>query len=262
MIVVNEKALSTILDELREPIKIEREYKQNQFPYVKIADYESRLLSVVGSNYSLSYQNFQMLPLANGQLVCSVLCVLQLHDEQGQVVFSTSGVGTWEIPMVTASGNYSSLNNAGYLTQLNAFKSVCKSLQMFGVHNTDDASNNAIATKKDAISKSPASAKSSEVPKEFIPDGDFSQVRKDAKSDKPVYRLSAHEVYENKMRQETCDIIFYPNQYAKDTSKMNALLGMNKSQEKCRIHCIVQEVSKNAANKAASGKTYVFMGFC
>lgn len=254
MIIVNGKALSTILDELREPIKIEREYK--------IADYESRLLSVVGSNYSLSYQNFQMLPLANRQLVCSVLCVLQLHDEHGQVVFSTSGVGTWEISMVTASGNYSILNNAGYLTQLNAFKSVCKSLQIFGVHNTEDASSNVIATKKESISKSPASAKSSKVPKEFIPDGDFSQVRKDAKSDKPVYRLSAHEVYENKMQQETCDIIFYPNQYAKNTSKMNVLLGMNKSQGKCRIHCIVQEVSQNAANKAAAGKTYVFMGFC
>ena len=251
---INGKPLKTVLNEIQVPAPELKCRKQDK-NYYPIEAYESRLNDVVGmENYTAEYSAVQCIPLPSGQVILCCNCTLLFFDEERSVVHKAHGIGTSEQILSEDKKRFYGLNNAGYICQLAAFKSACKSLNIFGMHGDEEAEE-----RKSSHSSKPdreTGEKPQEVKQVFYTEGSFFVLRTDTRTNKPVYKVLAHLKVGNSVKKDACEVIFYPNQYADCTDKLNQLQALCSDG---KMHCI--SIRCTRATYESDVPQYIFKGF-
>lgn len=248
MCLVNGKERDTVLKEI-EADEAPLGMLDGKYPYHTIDQYEKRLNNVVGrSNWQAEYQTEPTTQLSTGQVLFEKKCVLKIFDQEGCVALYSEGFGGEEVKWSNKDQRYIFLSNAPGYAKIAAFKDALRSLNMFGIHLSEDRKEQ----QKPASSKK---EKKPEISMVFLTEGPMAAATIEERTNKPVYKLAAHEVVGNLCRENTCDIIFYPNQYGKDAQKINNLCAATETgQKKISIKVSESGVRNNV-------QQYVFKGF-
>ena len=208
--------------------------REKSYPYIPYNVYKERMDSVFGCcGYHTEYSEPQYMQLQNGQEIFSCKCRITLIDENGKALLYKEGDGCREI-MLESNGKCSNLKNLPYFAQQNAFKSACKEFSIFGydcVESCDDedyagdsrggesGNNKAAAHGQSATSMEPAATEQKVL--EFYSEGSFFDVG--SRDGKPILKLAVREKVDSQLRTELSELIFYPNCYKKEESKINRL---------------------------------------
>lgn len=251
MTTINGKSLPQVFQELSVPAPELQKSLMGMYKYYPIEAYEARMQSVVGlTHYRVEYSPVSSISL-DGQEMLSCICTLSLYDDAGTCLYRTQGAGTLELEKAKESGRYIGLNNAGYKCQLSAFKSACKSIQIFGIHSEEDE-----IAQTDSGKKAEKKEKKPDAKETFFTAGAFSVVREDTRTGKPVYKVPAQRKVGSVMEQTVSEILFYPNQYKDCAGDINVL------QSLCadgKMHRLNIRVSRG--NYPADVPQYIFKGF-
>jgi len=252
------KSLEDIICELGE-YKPPTELLMDKYPYYKIEEYEEYLNRVVGiEHYQTDYEEMRtvIIPRTN-QFFLQMKCRITLLDDEGKPCLYKTGVGSKEVEYSTKSNVFINLNNISYCCQQAAFKSACKGFGMFGIHgeecNEDERKkkkNNGQGNTKNGYGDYSGKEGKTTKDMKFINNGSMITVRQD--ENKPVYKLDAHEVVGDQCRQETCEIIFYPNQYKGWEKELNSLI------QDCQVK---QAIFTITVSMKQGSNVYIFKGF-
>lgn len=252
---VNGKSLEEALKILTKKTKPTKTLT-GKYPYWPIDSYIDRMNEAFGPlNYSVeSLSDIKADRLDNGQIFFSTRCRVTIFDDEGKVVCFKDGFGAKEPTLAKETGKDGGIKNLPNNAFIAAFKAACHQLNIFSVRVECDESASENSESEDADNHSKSSEKIPTVNKVFSlkPDGDFFKERED-KDGKPIYHLKAYDP-DNK---EKFLIIFYPNQYGKDTEKFNRLLVTvsNKGNIRLNIKASVSSVD------SAGVTSIVFKGY-
>lgn len=244
---INGLPLADILSSIRAAFDGSYEYLDGKYKYIPIEYYESRLTKVVGAaGYCVEYPCMDIQTLPSEQIVAKARAIIYLYDDTGKVCYKADGWGTYEVKKSKNSGNYQFLNNLGVNAKINAFKSACDSMQMFGKHCC-------VAEKTKPAGNNPGSH--SEPGKKGLPkqtysvltDGAFNITRHDQEG-KAIYEA------EVMIANTKAVVIFYPNQYKSCQEQFNNLV-MSAENRKLRVNLFLSELSDKDI------PTYIFKGF-
>ena len=223
------------------------EYLDGKYKYIPIEYYESRLTKVVGAaGYCVEYPCMDIQTLPSEQVVAKARAIIYLYDDNGNACYKADGWGTYEVKKGKNNGNYQFLNNLGVNAKINAFKSACDSMQMFGKHYVGEKTD-----RKPAGNNSGSHSEGKKgLPKQTYAvstDGAFNITRHDQEG-KAIYEA------EVMIANTKAVVIFYPNQYKSCQEQFNNLV-MSAERRKLRVNLFLSELS---------GKdipTYIFKGF-
>lgn len=226
----------------------------DDYPYYKIEEYENVLIEALGGRkyYKTIFSDLQVVPVGKDVLM-TCTCHLSFITDERQIGFETSGIGSFRLKRKKSGDGFLALDNAALMCQYQAFKSACRTIQIFGIHSSDDIESQSLQIKPKPICKdkvSSASTKSNEAfQRIFVTQSLFEKVRED-KHGKPTWKVSVCD----KDTGEVADVIFYPNQYAKNNDLFNKLLACCGDGKPHDMRLMVSACS-NAAN------VYVFKDF-
>ena len=258
MVQISGKPISQVIAEIKAPCDAEKKQVEG-YSYYEIKEYENRLNKVVGrEHYSTSYTEPQFFTLPNGQIIVCINAKITITDDDGKVALTACGVGTNEIKRSKDHNTYLHINNMGYNTQLDAFISACKDLNMFDLHSiaSDEVSTNPLEgtksktpSKKADNSSKPISSKK----ERFWVESDMEEIGSNAEG-KPTYKLSVRLAMGSQVSEKVYYLLFYPNQYASYISVLNQLYMDCRNKKKQYIRCIVKNTTNN-------DDTFVVCGF-
>lgn len=259
MSTINGKKLIDVLSGICEPAAPTK-MLQGRYPYYSIDAYEQRLIGVLGREHFIPvYGDIKEIQLSTGQVVLTASCTIEFIDDDGVTCYRAHGLGTHEITYSSNNGMYIGLDNEGYLVQQQAFKSACKSMQIFGIHEIEDFDESKPKASSNQDKESKPIAKVME--ETFYTTGAFSQIGTDSHSDKPIYKVYGHKqvITDGGAVLETVEsgIVFYPNQYTKCVEMLNNCIARCNDGAQ---HMIKIKVSASNYNKD-KGPQYVFKGF-
>lgn len=226
MTTINKKSLEQVLKEIQNPVQKNKKTSKG-YGYYSIDMYENCLKNVVGmSHFTATYKDNQHIILPSGQVCLMTVCSLSFIDDEGKICFTTNGIGTYALSQMAETNLFINLGTAGYCLQTEAFKSACRSLQMFGVH--DDTSEDDRSAKPSSGKAASAERKkeaAQEVKKiEFFTSGAVEVLREDSRTHKPVYKVYGNRVSDGTAEQTPSAILFYPNMYKNDEELLNRFI--------------------------------------
>lgn len=219
MILKNGKDLIDALKEIaayKEPTK----YKDNKYPYYEYYEYSERMNNVFGEDgYMMEYKMEPHFILPSGQVMSTAVCKISVLGEEGNAVYTVTGIGTVDMTISTKSGQFIGINNQGLFVQMAAFKSACKEFNIFNCIYNDNNKKNGLAKKGNASLPSSnlksQNSKTGAKKMSFYVSTMIEEIRKDNHTDKSVYKLMGQEIIANQMRENKVEILFYPNKYDK-----------------------------------------------
>ena len=268
------QALSKV-GEYKEP----RKYLQDKYPYYKIGEYVERLNQVFGiDGYEVAYSSYESIvlpgrPDAVNQVIGKADCTISLFGEKGDVVYRANGIGTKELSRDKEKTQYQLLNNNGLFVQQAAFKSACKSMNIFDCNRYEEDGDGSGHIKTSTASSKKedhkgnrdetserSNGKDNNTKREkvisFYKTASLEKIRVDQQTDLPVYRFVGHEVVGKTCREKPSEVIMYPNCYKKETSKMNQLIECN------RPGAVLLRVGDGVCSDTERFEnTYIFKGF-
>lgn len=246
---INGKTLEQVLKEISAPADFNKSTLLDRWNFFEIGDYENRLNSVVGQSHYISrFSEPQIITLPTGQVIFVQNCEISFIADDDSVVYRASGTGSFEIKKAETGDKFISLNNAGYFCQVAAFKSACRDLQMFAIH---EKSGEQKTNKKTDKPRSGVSVQKESVNETLCTSGPMELVRND-KDNKPVYKLQAHICVGTQMREVPSTILFYPNQYKGFEKQINNLYVVC-SGKSTKVRLVL--------SKANTEDTFIFKGF-
>lgn len=247
------KSLDAVLEEIHSPSTVEKELLDDKYPYYRIDVYEDRLITALGKDhYEVHYSEVTCLTLPTNQAALICNCTINFIDDDGKVSYHACGVGSYEITYSKQYSSFQWLNNAGYRVQQCAFKSACKSMQIFGIHDVDDVSSE--STPHGKKGKKP---RLQEVEEIFVTTGKVEVIKTDTATEKPVYKVIGQRRVGNVMETRQATILFYPNMYKKHIDALNDYI------MQCQDgghHILRAKVSETKTSTETEPK-YVFKGF-
>lgn len=234
----NGKELSEALKEVAVYKKKSKALKE-KYGYYQKSEYYERLCEVFGiDGFAANYEFCGLHTLPTNQIFGVGKCVIGLLDENENIVYSVSGIGTEEIEFSEKNEKYIMLNNVGSGVDTAAFKEACRQMNIFNcVMEKKQGGNNSSEQTQPAATVEH---------KLFLLKGNLIENGKCRFTEKTVYKQKA-----------VCDgveteIMFYPNQYTKeknwDTFFQRASLGQL---SEANISC----------EKARNGSGYIFKSF-
>lgn len=232
--------------ELKEALEEVAVYKdkskslQGKYGYYEKSEYYERLCQVFGMDgFTCNYDFEGLQTLSTGQVFGVGKCIIGIVGENGQVIYSVSGIGTEEIEYSDKNEKYILLNNVGSSVDTAAFKEACRQMNIF----------NCVMEKKQVGSSSSdnqTQQSTTTVQKLFSLKGSLSENGECRFTHKPVYKHKAA------CDGEETEIMFYPNQYTKeknwDAFFAKASLGQVSEANIC-------------CEKARNGTGYIFKSF-
>lgn len=237
--------------EFREKLAKVAEYKKatnkllGKYPYFKIEEYTERMNSVFGrEGYEASYSMLPPVILPNGQVFLQCLCHMDIYHE-GKKQLSVEGIGSKEIP-TNDNGTFILLNNISHDVQFSAFKSACRELHIFGKGLEDEETDEG-STGNGSSQKESGARPQKEVKKlTFYVKDKLQEVRKDRRTEKAVYRMTAHLVSPDgkSCHEKQSEVLLYPNVYEKNANRMNQLLTMDERGMKISMEVTCLEPGK------------------
>lgn len=234
---INGKDLKTVLKEIAAPCEVPPKKLDGKYDYYDIGEYEKRLQSVVGrDNYTTSYSIPQFITLPTNQVIVSVNCNINLLNEDCTIAFVASGVGTNEITLNKNKDNYLYLSNVGYNTQLAAFKSACKDLNIFSLRSSKPANTSPKETSAETIK---------ERKERFFIQDKIEIISEDKHMKKPVYKLTAHLCVGSQAKECESYLLFYPNQYNSFSDRLNQFISFLNEKPQTFITLTVKETKKD-----------------
>lgn len=257
---INGNELEEVLKAIREPMSKNRKL-ENGYQFYDISEYEKRIDDVVGiGHYETRYGDVKNMVLSAQQVVLSTTCEILLIGDAREIVYRANGIGTLALTYSTTNNEFIGLDNAGYLVQLQAFKSACKSMQIFDIHgvaNESGAAGKNESVKDDSSRKKEGSSVvTSEI---FYTKTAFDEVKKDTRSDKPIYKIYGNRVVNDMMEERESAIVFYPNIYKKDIEMINNYIALCSDGQ---MHKLEIDVTRAASQYQTSDAVqYVFKGF-
>lgn len=249
----NGKSLEQVLNELREPAEAKPELLYDKYPYYSKDVYEGRLDKVLGrSHFFAEYANVQTVHLSQTQVMLECHCTIHFIDDDGNKSYCAQGVGTFELTYSDKGATFQWINNAGYRVQIQAFKSACKSLALFGEKEKAACS----ATPKDPNHTKKKST-ATERNEEFITNGEIIMFKTDSRTNKPVYKVEAYRVVGEVMEDKPSAIVFYPNMYKNCADAMNraVMTCADGKQHKLQLKVTVADYEADERTQ------YIFRGF-
>jgi len=251
-ILKNGKELKEALIELREYVEPSKDKLGNK--YYAIEEYFAKMDSVFGvGGYEVSYSELTHMVLPSGQVVLTSKCHIAILAQEG-VAFSVEGYGSYEVPYSTETGKCINLNTAGVSCTVNAFKSACREMSIFGCRDVEVKGKNK-SNKNTNASTSSAAVKT----RQFFLQKPLQEMWKDREG-KPAYRMVAREIVGEQMIAGESEILFYPNQYKKNVAKFNDLVMRSNDTKGFKIIIGVTDVAADKSNSEYSG-SYIFKRF-
>lgn len=255
---------------LTEVLKIFRTDKKpthdkDGYSYFKIEEYTELLDTCFGADgYIPHYSEGKIEALPSGQCVIIVKAVIDILGENGNVVYSMEGYGTYEIVLAKSGDRYISLSTAGSNANANALKAACCNAGAFGKRNADGAGKSGStgsSSSRQQASSSSSGTQAHEVVRKFFVKKPMEVFWTDGKG-KPAYRFVGQEVVDGKMREKLSEVLFYPNQYKNVSAKLNELIGriLSTGEKGEVISFKVMPVSEQKRNKDYFA-SYTFKSF-
>ncbi len=128
---INGESWTTILEELRKFEPKEGE-KEGRFKFYKVEQYRSRLIEVLGMNFSTVYSEPNYIVLNSGQEIISLLCTLTIRDDDGNIVCQSSGYAGRPIQYTQETGLCHTAHLTPAFAQAAALSQACKDIGVFG----------------------------------------------------------------------------------------------------------------------------------
>ena len=231
MKLINGNTLEEAFEILAKPLKKSKS-REGGKSYWTIEEYYCRMAEAFGAyGYSVQYQLQQPFVFGNTkQVMFTCQCTINIYGENGNIIYSTMGCGGKQVDRLSAKEDgrvradeeryYTELNNLSYNVQVSAFKSACKSMNIFGALSGADNGGDSVFSSQSSqrhseqsgSSSSGGSGSSSETISFYVEDV-FKEDRKDGNTGMPVYSLLAHRIEGERCCEKKDTIIFYPNKY-------------------------------------------------
>lgn len=260
MATINHKELEQVLQEIQSPVKRNKQ-TTNGYGYYSIDMYENCLKEILGmSHYVATYKDIQHIVLPGGQVLLIGTCSLSFIDDEGKICFTTNGIGSYSLAQSTSADKFINLSTCGYNLQAEAFKSACRSLQMFGIHGNNDSSEEKISSQgKSSSDKKNDNDEKPEVKNVlFYTSGAVEVVREDKRTHKPIYKVYGNIVSDGVTEQNPSAILFYPNMYKKQEELLNQFI-TNCSDG--QSHSLKAQVTETSSYAYEDMPQYIFKGF-
>ncbi len=229
--------------------------------YFKIEEYVERMNEAFGgrTGYRETYQTLPFLTLPSGQVMLQCHCHIDILSQDGSVAFFVEGEGSFEIAYSENNERYINLQTASMNCSVNAFKSACRNLGIFGCRELEEGNEG----NNNRNGRGTNSAYSTNHPvhtKTFYVSKPLEEFWKDS-TGKPAYRIVGKLVENNAIGDKDCEILMYPNQYKNCVSKLNELiLKCQNTQKGFRLTVGVSEVDETKRNVRYAG-SYTFKKF-
>lgn len=226
MATINNKELGQVLQEIQAPVKRNKQ-TTNGYAYYSIDMYENCLKEIIGmSHYVATYKDIQHIVLPSGQVLLIGTCSLSFIDDEGKICFTTNGIGSYSLSQSTSADKFINLSTCGYNLQAEAFKSACRSLQMFGIHgDSENPEEKTSSQGKSSSDKKKDKDEKSEVKNVlFYTSSTVEVVREDGRTHKPIYKVYGNVVSNGLTEQNPSAILFYPNMYKKHEELLNQFI--------------------------------------
>ncbi len=222
-----------------------------EFPYYSVKDYETRLNAALGPWKARVFFPSVTPFSVHEQAGVLVTCHIDVYDDEDHLIYACEGVGTKEfVPFKDKPERFMNIEQAAHNASVAAFKSACKWLGVFGVYDNEaeEAPKASKPSKTAPAPKKPAEKKEDAIIN-FVTDGAFYSVGE--KDGAQIWKIAGSD----KADKQDGEVIFYPNQYKKDTDKFNRLYSaVSKKSTLLRIKVRPSGV-KDAKNQ------FVFLGF-
>lgn len=247
------KECCALLAKYKNPTKM----LQGKYPYYPISLYRARLDEVLGmDHYNVTYSQVQFFRINSGQEMLSVTCRITVLDDDYKPIFYKEGCGTKELQYTNATQRLDGINNILHSASTGAFKNACKNFSMFGDKTNEDMMEDEVKPLQNQgkdLSPKDTEKRKDVIKIRFVICKKPEIVREDDRAGKPVYRAVAHIAEGNgKMREEECEIIFYPNQYRSHVDFINELCFID-NPRLCTL-CVSESSMRNGR------KQYIFKG--
>jgi len=213
------------------------DYLMGKYPYFKMETYHEVLDDVVGSeHYNVDIIDRHYTTIASGQEVFSVHLRITLLDDNYQEICHKDGYGAREVQYAEATGKDGGIKNIENNAALLAFKAAWQQFGIFGTRCSDEDGSGSAKSPKQTTRTDTKSAEQYDLRSQ----GYVKEERIDKQLGKPVYKLKALCKSDN----TPCEVIFYPNQYAKCADLMEKFIAL----------CAKKET--NVSILATKGKDY------
>lgn len=246
---VNGQPLSDVLIRLREE-KSPSADKGGKFKYFRIKEFVETFDSIVGiGNYNVEYTDLNYSRISTGQEKYSVKCRISILSDDGDVLLIRESYGDYTCQYEKETGKDVNLQNSSEFACHAAFKNAAKRFGIFGRYNEMSGSDEGSSERQAAKNN----VSSDDTVMNFVTDGPF--VKIDERDGRPVYRLDVHEIVGENCRKDIAQLIFYPNQYGKDSKSFNSYYSLCANSQK-RLRAKVK-----FTRCVGSKKQYVFKSF-
>lgn len=232
--------------------------------YFKIEEYVERMNEAFGgrNGYRETYQTLPSLTLPNGQVMLQCHCHVDILSQDGSVAFFVEGEGSYEIVYSEKNTMYINLQTASMNCSVNAFKSACRNLGIFGCRDVGTGSEGSNNNNGGSSGRNNNSNKAS-LPvesKTFYVSKPLEEFWKD-KQGKPAYRIVGKLVEDNNITENECEILVYPNNYKNYINKLNDLILRSKNTQKGFRVTVGVSVVDEAKRNARYAGSYIFKKF-
>lgn len=191
--------------------------------YFPIEYYRERLDAVFGANYNIICTSLGNTLLSTGQEGFSVLCRLEILDDEGNVVRVMQRHGFSSLETGKESSRYPFLKNSVFGAEEDALKNCCKAMNIFNNHSLK----NHISDDSKKQSQSQPKEQREYVFRTLAP---FETVRTDANG-KPIFKVKVSPTLAEKVLPNSY-LVLYPREYGQvAVDAFNALVsnGSNKT---------------------------------
>lgn len=192
------------------------------YGYYSIDEYIQRLDDVIGTDhYMVETDDFQKITLSKGQEMFVVRCKITIIDDEGDVIISKTAYGGTEV-MYAKATDRADIGNAPGNACKDALKGAAELLGILGYHGYRQIK----PASSPSQNKPPASMAADETPMKDVPmnlisEGAFFETGE--RDGKKIFKLASREmVSPEQVKKEIVEVIFYPNQYGKDTKRFNS----------------------------------------
>ena len=200
------------------------DYLMGKYPYFKMETYHELLDAVVGSDhYNVDIIDRHYTTISSNQEIFSIHLRITLLDDNYQEICHKDGYGAREVQYAENTGKDGGIKNIENNAALSAFKAAWQQFGIFGSRCCSDEDN-----KSGKPPQTPArtNTKSAEH-YVLLSQGYVKEERIDRQLHKPVYKLMAL----HKENNSPCEVIFYPNQYAKCADLMEKFIALCATKE-------------------------------